>query len=319
MKRRIFRILGVLLLTGGLIAFLLPNIKEFFANREADSTMESFLEAHPAVTTPAVQPTQSSAVPDEPTEPTEPDDPFWQQCKAYNQHLFETGQSDLTDAWKFAQNPFPMELEDDLFGIIELPTMDVTMPLYLGATAQNMLKGMAVLGQSSLPIGGINTNSVIAGHRGYNDVMYIRNIEEVQVGDPIYVTNPWQRLEYRVESIHIIEPYEIEAIYIQPGRDMITISTCHPYGSGGRYRYLLYCVRAEEIATDDPQPTTEATAPTQVYHPRSSMDNAPLSAEEIHQEDLARKIGAGIIGFLLLLLLLPIGKKKKPAEADKSE
>ena len=42
---------------------------------------------------------------------------------------------------------------------------------------------------------------------------------------------------------NIINPNEIDAILIQPGKDMITLLTCHPYGSGGLYRYLVYCER----------------------------------------------------------------------------
>lgn len=39
---------------------------------------------------------------------------------------------------------------------------------------------------------------------------------------------------------------DIDAIKIQPGRDLITLLTCHPYASGGKQRFLVICERMEE-------------------------------------------------------------------------
>ena len=57
------------------------------------------------------------------------------------------------------------------------------------------------------------------------------------------MTNPWETLRYEVAEIQIVSPDDIDAILIQPGRDMITLLTCHPPNSGGKYRYLVYCER----------------------------------------------------------------------------
>lgn len=59
-------------------------------------------------------------------------------------------------------------LQDETFDIIYIPELKVTLPLHLGANDENMANGAAVLGQTSVPVGGVNTNSVIAGHRGWN-------------------------------------------------------------------------------------------------------------------------------------------------------
>ena len=53
-------------------------------------------------------------------------------------------------------------------------------------------------------------------------------------------------MTYRVVEIKIIQPNQAEQILIQPGRDLLTLITCHPYGSGGRYRYVVYCARVSE-------------------------------------------------------------------------
>ena len=87
------------------------------------------------------------------------------------------------------------------------------------------------------------SNSVIAGHRGWNGADYFRYIPNLVIGDKIQITNLWETLEYTVTGTKIISPNDVEAIKIQPGKDMITLFTCHPYASGGRQRYLVFCER----------------------------------------------------------------------------
>ena len=91
-----------------------------------------------------------------------------------------------------------------------------------------------------------NTNAVIAGHRGRNGYKYFQDIEALEVGDEVYITTLWDTLTYSVTEIKIIEPGDIDSIKIQQGRDLVTLLTCHPYASGGKYRYLVFCERTEE-------------------------------------------------------------------------
>ena len=118
---------------------------------------------------------------------------------------------------------------DDPVGYIEIPAMDVTLPLYLGASRAHMNDGGAVLGQTSMPIGGSSTNCVIAAHRGWNGKAMFRDVELLQEGDLVYLTNLWETLTYQVTGISIIWPDEVEAVAIQPSQDMVTLLTCHPY------------------------------------------------------------------------------------------
>ena len=136
--------------------------------------------------------------------------------------------------------------QGDMFGVISIPGIELEMPLYLGATEAHMAEGAAQLGKTSIPIGGENTNAVIAGHRGYNGAPYFRYVPELQIGDSVNITNLWGTLHYRVVETKIIQPNDIDAIKIQPGRDLITLLTCHPYASGGKQRFLVICERMEE-------------------------------------------------------------------------
>lgn len=169
----------------------------------------------------------------------------------YNKKIYEEEQENLTDAWSYTRSAFNLKdygIEDGIVGVLEIPTMEVSFPVYLGATAENMSKGVAQLTETSMPIGGKNTNCVIAGHRGWNNGKFLKDIEVVQEGDPIILTNLWYRMEYVVSEIKLIYPNDIDEILIQPGRDMLTIVTCHPYGTGGRYyRYLLICDRVRDF------------------------------------------------------------------------
>ena len=68
----------------------------------------------------------------------------------------------------------------------------------------------------------------------------------MEPGDEVIITNIWGTLTYVVTEIKIINPNDVNAILIQRGKDMITLLTCHPYASGGKYRYLVFCERTEE-------------------------------------------------------------------------
>lgn len=174
---------------------------------------------------------------------------LWDAMTAYNQRIYEEGQSALSHSGAYQASIFALTncgLPDEKFGVISIPKLELEMPLYLGATDENMANGAAVLSETSIPIGGTNTNAVIAGHRGWGGASYFRYITDLTLGDEVTITNLWETLHYQVVGTKIIEPHEIENILIQPGRDMVTLLTCHPYASGGKQRYLVYCERISE-------------------------------------------------------------------------
>jgi sortase A len=108
-----------------------------------------------------------------------------------------------------------------------------------------MADGAAQMSETSLPIGGNNTNSVIAGHRGWKGAAYFLYLPDLEKGDLVTITNLWEVLTYQVVDTKVIRPNDVESIHIQPNRDMITLLTCHPPATGGRERYLVYCERIE--------------------------------------------------------------------------
>ena len=166
----------------------------------------------------------------------------------YNRRIYDSGQAGLCDAWSYQVASFDLQaygIEDEAIGVITIPKIDVELPIYLGASSENMAKGAVHLSQTSLPIGGPDTNCVIAAHRGWYGAPYFRYIDVLEEGDEVYVTNLWETLTYKVAEIRVINPDDVGQILIQPGRDLLTLLTCHPYASGGLYRYVVYCERKE--------------------------------------------------------------------------
>lgn len=184
---------------------------------------------------------------------------FWEEARQpyselladlreYNEHIYAERQAGLSDAAACeepAVEPRDYGVEDEVIGVLEITALELAMPVYLGASDSHLAAGAAVLGNTSAPIGGINTNCVIAGHRGWSGADYFRHIDRLQAGDTVTVTNLWEPLTYTVTDIQIIQPHEVEKIKIQPGRDLLTLITCHPYASGGRQRLVVYCERME--------------------------------------------------------------------------
>ena len=205
----------------------------------------------PVVTGNRLQSRTATAVQEFLAERNEPEQQYPELLTAlqeYNRQLYTEKQCNLTGL-EACETPAAdlttYGVADEIIGVLEIPAMELTMPVYLGASDAHLAAGAAVLGSTSAPIGGDNTNCVIAGHRGWRGADYFRHIDRLQVGDTVQVTNLWETLTYTVADIQIIQPHEVDKIKIQQSRDLLTLLTCHPYASGGRERYVVYCERTE--------------------------------------------------------------------------
>lgn len=90
--------------------------------------------------------------------------------QGYNQRIYTERQAGLADALACEEPAVLLRdcgVEDEIIGVLEIPTLELVMPVYLGASDSHLAAGAAVLGNTSVPIGGVNTNCVIAGHRGW--------------------------------------------------------------------------------------------------------------------------------------------------------
>ena len=173
---------------------------------------------------------------------------LWVDMQDYNLEIYRSVQTNLDGKCAYEVPSFILSdygLETEIFAVLSIPVLEIEMPVYLGATNKHMADGAAVMSQTSIPIGGENTNAVIAGHRGWNGAHYFLYINKLKEGDRITITNVWETLTYEVSETKIIMPNEVEKIHIQPDRDLVTLLSCHPPGSGGKQRLLVICERIE--------------------------------------------------------------------------
>lgn len=249
--RNVLILLMLMLFIAGLGILLYPFIQGAMVDRQISMNAQAFLEDKDA------QAQSHAIIVPESTEGTEPEvalpdkyPELYAAMQDYNTRIWEEKQSGLCDPWSYEQPSFNLAeygIGDEVFGVISIPVLQLEMPVFLGATSKHMADGAAHLSQTSLPVGGNNTNCVIAGHRGYNGASYFRYITDLQVGDTVTITNLWETITYTVTDTAIIEPNDVSKILIQENREMLTLLTCHPYASGGRQRYVVYCERNNEM------------------------------------------------------------------------
>ena len=221
--RKTSLVLAVLLAAAGICVMLWPMFTGHRLQADTNEAVQNFLEER---------------------KPEQQYPELMADLQVYNQRIYAEKQSGLVDLEACevpAVDLAAYGIEDEILGVLEIPAMDLTMPVYLGASDEHLAIGAAVLGSTSAPIGGDNTNCVIAGHRGWRGADYFRHIDRLAVGDTVTLTNLWETLTYTVADIQIIQPHEVDKIKIQQGRDLLTLLTCHPYASGGRQRYVVHC------------------------------------------------------------------------------
>ena len=240
MKKRITLLFAVLLFIAGICILLYPTARTAAFRKAEQETIQQFTEYRAEYRMTDLVPANVS-----PAEKEKPFPELWETCAAYNEQLYKTHQAAFTAETLILPSLDLAEYgwDSEVFATLSIPTADIKAPLYLGASSYNLNRGAAILGQTSLPIGGENTNCVIAGHRTWSAVVHFRSLEDVETGDPVYLTNPWETLAYQVVSIEVIPPDSLDLVRIQPGRDLLSVFTCT---NSGTQRVLVTCERIKE-------------------------------------------------------------------------
>ena len=232
MRRRIAVCAAIMLFFLGVVIISYPFINGERLEKQSEEAVQSFIETKASE--------QQSSIP-------YPE--LYEAMRGYNNTIYVEHQENLDEPWDYTEPSFNLEeygIEDGVIAVLNIPAIELSMPVYLGASYENMAAGAAHLSQTSLPTGGENTNCVIAGHRGWNGADYFKHLDRLNEGDAVQLVTVWDTLDYTVSEIKVIEPYDVEQILIQEGRELLTLLTCHPYASGGRYRYLVFCERLNE-------------------------------------------------------------------------
>ncbi len=155
-----------------------------------------------------------------------------------------------------------LSIVDHLICYLDIPSISVYLPVYYGTTDDVLEKGCGYLENTSLPVGGANTHCVIAGHTGLPTAEMLTDLDQVKEGELFYIHTLNEILAYRVDKIESVLPDMVDDIAIIPGRDLVTLLTCTPYGVND-HRLLVRGTRVsynpgeEEAADLSPMPVTE--------------------------------------------------------------
>lgn len=246
------KVLAVIIMLLGCGFLLFPSAQKYYHAYKAKQLIENIEKLN----------TSEQEVVDEYTEM----DRLYDELLAYNQEIYENEQADLQDPFDYQEAMFDiMEygMESNVIGSIYISRLEQNLPIYLGATYENMSKGAVILGQTSMPTGGNNTNVVIAAHRGWNGIPMFRDIQMIEYDDIIEITTPWDVLYYKVCEIKIIDPYDSDRIMIREGRDLVTLFTCHPYTQNYQ-RYMVVAERVEDVNGIDKETENDASTSKEI-------------------------------------------------------
>lgn len=135
---------------------------------------------------------------------------------------------------------------NEKIGHIQIPSINIDIPLYAGTSEEVLQKGSGHLEGTSLPIGGNSTHSVLTAHSGLPQAKLFSDLEKLKIGDKFYVHNFSEILAYQVDDISIIEPTDFSKLLIVPGHDYVTLLTCTPI-SINTHRLLVRGHRVEYV------------------------------------------------------------------------
>lgn len=121
-----------------------------------------------------------------------------------------------------------------IMGFIEIPSIEVRLPIYHYSSVESLEAGAGHLAGSSLPVGGESTHSVITAHRGLPNAKMFTDLNLLGPGDKFVITVFDRKFYYEVDQIKEVYPYETADLIITEGEDYVTLITCTPYAVNTR-------------------------------------------------------------------------------------
>ena len=178
-------------------------------------------------------------------------------ARVYNQNLkIKEGNLTLTEEELDEYNRQLNVGGDGVMGYVEIPSIDVHLPIYHGTDEAVLQVAIGHIEGTSLPVGGEGTHCVISGHRGLPSAKLFTDLDELVEGDRFLMKILDETLTYEVDQILIVEPHEIEALQPEAEKDLCTLVTCTPYGINS-HRLL---VRGHRVENEIEEKTVRVTA-----------------------------------------------------------
>lgn len=269
MKRKLTNVILVLVFLAGLSLLLYPTASNYWNSMHASQIVSDY-----------------SASVENLTE--EKYEQILAEARAYNEALAETGNaSELTDEQK-EQYEKTLDIDGSgIMGYIEIPNIDVSLPIYHGTDDAVLQVGVGHLDWSSLPVGGTSTHCVLSGHRGLPSAKLFTNLDKLKEGDTFVIRVLNEVLTYEIDRITIVEPEDTDSLTIVDGKDYCTLVTCTPYGIN-THRLL---VRGHRVA--------------------NASESIRLTADAIKIEPVIVAPIMALPVLVILLIILLISKPKK--------
>ena len=220
----------------------------------------------------------------------------WENAKTYNDGLSPLRYQ--KEAVQAASEDYDRLLNlngSGIMGYVEIPKLDLYLPIYHGTGEEALEKGIGHLTGSSLPIGGDGSHSVLTGHSGVAGKRLFSDLDQMQEGDVFFLHVLDETLAYQVAEINKVLPYETALLAPARDKDLCTLVTCYPYGVN-THRLL---VRGERI------PYEEATEIVEVEA------EEPVQSTWKQQYFRGLAIGGGCSLVILLLCLMAFLLRKK--------
>lgn len=214
-----------------------------------------------------------------------------QDAKSYNQMLpYKQTTFALSEEEKEAYDALLDISGTGVMGYIEIPTVNISLPVYHGTEDAVLQIAVGHLEWSSLPVGGESTHCVLSGHRGLPSAKLFTNLDKLVAGDKFIMRVLDEVLTYEVDQILIVEPTDVSTLMIEAGKDLCTLVTCTPYGINS-HRLL---VRGHRIENQEEAQAIRVTS----------------DAIQIEPLIVAPAVALPMLLVLLMILLVSGGKTK---------
>ncbi len=216
---------------------------------------------------------------------------IWDAAWEYNRSLIDRPNDFLLSEEQKADYEELLDISGNgIMGYIEIPKIDVVLPVYHGTNEAVLQIAVGHLEWTSLPVGGESSHCVVSGHRGLPSARLFTDIDQLTAGDTFMMRILDEVLTYEVDQIRIVLPEETDDLLIAEGQDLCTLVTCTPYGINS-HRMLVRGHRVDTVETRTIRVTADAI--------------------QIEPIIVAPFVAAPILLILLIALLIPKPKKNR--------
>lgn len=174
-------------------------------------------------------------------------------ARSWNANLLTMGDRRyfLSEEEKLSYQELLSFTEDGMIGHLYIEKTGEDLPIYHGCDETVLQSGIGHVSGTSLPVGGAGTHALLTGHTGMISQELFTGLDTLEQGDRFVVHVAGERLHYQVVDIQTVLPEETQSLQIEPGRDLVTLATCTPYGVNS-HRLLVTGERCEERPVSEP-------------------------------------------------------------------